>query len=302
VLITGESGTGKELVARAIYSHSSRSQNIFLPINCAAIPETLLESELFGHEKGSFSGAHERRIGKFEQAHHGTIFLDEVGELSLMTQSKLLRVLQDKTFQRVGGKEIIHTDVRIIAATNRDLGQMVREGKFREDLYYRLQVVTIHLPPLRERRSDIPLLARYFAQRAGYRSLPLSESAARFLQEYDWHGNVRELENAIQRALLLSRGSVITLEHLTPGSFSWEKAPKPEPEPEEIQAEAGLDQALDQLWNQVLAQQEKNPLKIFQWLEVELARRAMTHTANNQVRAAKLLGISRNTLRQRLGL
>ncbi|MGI6456469.1 MAG: sigma-54-dependent transcriptional regulator [bacterium] len=306
VLITGESGTGKELVARAIYSHSPRKGNIFLPINCAAIPETLLESELFGHEKGSFSGAIERRIGKFEQAQNGTIFLDEIGELSFITQGKLLRVLQDKTFQRVGGKEIIHTNVRIITATNRDLSKMVREGKFREDLYYRLQVVTIHLPPLRERRSDIPLLARYFALREGYKTLPLSESAARFLSEYDWHGNVRELENAIQRALLLSRGNVITIDHLTPGNLVWDNRPaqfEPEQEqPENPRPEEGLDRALEQLWDQVIAQQDKKPLKLYQWLEVELAKKAMNYTGNNQVRAARLLGISRNTLRQRLGL
>lgn len=305
VLITGESGTGKELVARAIYSHSPRKNFIFLPINCAAIPETLLESELFGHEKGSFSGAHERRIGKFEQARSGTIFLDEIGELSLITQGKLLRVLQDKTFQRVGGKEIIQTDVRIIAATNRDLSAMVREGKFREDLFYRLQVVTIHLPPLRERRADVPQLARYFAQREGYGSLPLSEEAARFLSTYDWPGNVRELENSIQRALLLSRGNVITLDHLVSSNVVWEKTQPAVEAPvreEEMQANESLDQALNQLWDQVISQQQSQPLKLFQWLEVELAKRAMKYTGGNQVRASKLLGISRNTLRQRLGL
>lgn len=308
VLITGESGTGKELVARAIYSHSPRKNNIFLPVNCAAIPENLLESELFGHEKGSFSGAVERRIGKFEQARTGTIFLDEIGELSLLTQSKLLRVLQDKTFQRVGGKDIIKTDVRIIAATNRDLWQMVKENELREDLYYRLQVVTIHLPPLRERKSDIPQLARYFAKRAGHDSLPLSEEAAKFITTYNWPGNVRELENSIQRALLLSRGNVITPDQLNPSSnVVWEKQleemqPTQGEEDDDSQAKAGLDQALDDLWNQIIDQQESKPLKIYHWLEVELAKRAMKHTGGNQVRAAKLLGISRNTLRQRLGL
>ncbi|MEW6234986.1 MAG: sigma-54 dependent transcriptional regulator [Candidatus Omnitrophota bacterium] len=302
VLITGESGAGKELVARAIYSHSPRKNNLFLPINCAAIPDALLESELFGHEKGSFSGAHERRIGKFEQARGGTIFLDEIGELSMLTQGKLLRVLQDKTVQRIGGKEIIHIDVRIIAATNRDLSVMVRDGKFREDLYYRLQVVNIHLPTLRERRSDIPLLVRYFARRAGYDSLPLSKEAADFLSSYDWPGNVRELENSIQRALLLSRGNVITVEQLSPGAPGWDK-PAPIPiEPSETRAENSLEDALDRLWEQVLVQQAMRPLKMYQWLEVEMAKRAMKHTNNNQVQAAKLLGISRNTLRQRLGL
>ncbi len=304
VLITGESGTGKELVARAIYSHSSRKQNLFLPINCAALPENLLESELFGHEKGAFTSAHERRIGKFEQAQKGTIFLDEIGELSLTTQGKLLRVLQDMTFQRVGGKEIIHTDVRIIAATNKELGTMVREGSFREDLYYRLQVVNIHLPPLRDRNSDIPLLCRYFAKRAGYDSLPLSEEAAEFLSSYDWPGNVRELENAIQRALLLSRGNIITPEQIIPAKAHWKKN-QPTPsfqESVESHAEDNLNNAVDFLWEQITKQQEKRPLKVFQWLEVELAKRAMSQTNNNQVQAAKLLGISRNTLRQRLGL
>ncbi len=303
VLLTGESGTGKELVARAIYSHSPRKNNLFLPINCAAIPETLLESELFGHEKGAFSGAHERRIGKFEQARKGTLFLDEIGELTFLTQGKLLRVLQDKSFQRVGGKEIIRTDVRIIAATNQDLAAMVKENKFREDLFYRLQVVNIHLPPLRERRSDIPLLARYFARCAGYDTLPLSKEAADFLSNYNWPGNVRELENAIQRALLLARGNIITIDHLLPNKSNWEKSTTPTgPEVIETLTQDNLEQALHQLWNQILSQQNNKPMKIFQWLESELSKLAMEKTGNNQVQAAKLLGISRNTLRQRLGL
>ncbi len=302
VLITGESGTGKELVARAIYSHSPRKDRIFLPINCAAIPESLLESELFGHEKGAFSGAHERRIGKFEQAREGTIFLDEIGEMSLATQGKLLRVLQDQTFQRVGGKEFIQTGVRIIAATNRNLAEMVRENIFREDLYYRLQVMMVHLPSLREHRSDIPLLARYFAQREGYDSLPLSEDAEKFLLTHDWPGNVRELENAIQRALLLSRESVITTDCLNLGAPASGQAETDEKPSTHDNIEKSLDDALDELWEQVLAQQESRPAKIFQWLETELAKRALDHTGGNQVQAAKLLGISRNTLRQRLGL
>ncbi|MBI1388626.1 MAG: response regulator [bacterium] len=312
VLLTGESGTGKELVARAIYSHSQRKSEIFLPINCAAIPETLLESELFGHEKGSFSGAHERRIGKFEQARGGTIFLDEIGELSLMTQGKLLRVMQDQCFQRVGGKEFIQTNARIIAATNRDLSEMVNDNKFREDLYYRLQVVTIHLPALRERRSDIPLLARYFARRDGYETLQLSKESEEFLMTHTWPGNVRELENAIQRALLLSRGSVITVSHLQPGGAPRDKTPAPAsaqpqtastaPAPREGEIREGLDAALDELWDQITSQQQTKPIKVFQWLETELARRAMSQTGGNQVKSAKLLGISRNTLRQRLGL
>ncbi|MBD3266032.1 response regulator [bacterium] len=303
VLITGESGTGKELVARAIYSHSPRKNNIFLPINCAAIPETLMESEFFGHEKGAFSGATERRIGKIEQASQGTLFLDEIGELSQIVQSKLLRVLQDRTFQRIGGKEIIQSNVRIIAATNQDLTKMVREKTFREDLFYRLQVMQIHLPCLRERRDDIPLLARYFAKRAGYDSLPLSKEAEEFLLRHDWPGNVRELENSIQRALLLSRGGIITVDQLKPVEQVWEKeALKDESSDAAEEVKEGLEETLHQLWKEILQQQDKKPIKIFQWLETELAKLAMEAKNNNQVQAAKLLGISRNTLRQRLGL
>lgn len=302
VLITGESGAGKELVARAIYSHSQRKDQIFLPINCAAIPETLLESELFGHEKGSFSGAHERRIGKFEQARNGTIFLDEIGELSMVTQGKLLRILQDQSFQRVGGKEFIQTNARVIAATNCELADMVKDNKFREDLYYRLQVVTIHLPPLRDRRSDIPLLARYFASREGCDTLPLSKEAEEFLMTYEWPGNVRELENTIRRALLLSRGNIITLDHLKPGGAARETPVNGSGDAPSREVGEGLDYALDQLWREIVSQQETSSIKVFQWLETELAKRAMSQTGNNQVKSAKLLGISRNTLRQRLGL
>ncbi len=182
VLIQGESGTGKELVARAIYSHSHRKENLFLPINCAALPEALLESELFGHEKGAFTGATERRVGKFEQAEGGTIFLDEVGELPLATQAKLLRFLQDRTFQRVGGRQIIHADVRIIAATNKDLAREVAEGRFRNDLYYRLHVVTVLIPPLRERPEDIPALVEYFVRKYSTRPVSFTSAALRAMQ------------------------------------------------------------------------------------------------------------------------
>lgn len=302
VLITGDSGTGKELVARAIYSHSPRKDNIFLPINCAAIPENLLESELFGHEKGSFTGAHERRIGKFEQAHNGTIFLDEIGEISLLTQGKLLRVLQDKSFQRVGGKETIHTDARIIAATNSNLPEQVANNNFREDLFYRLQVMTINLPPLRERRSDIPLLTRYFAWRKGVSSISLAQDAEDYLLMHDWPGNIRELENAIQRALILSRGNIITVDLLQTNAPNQEPISPTEEKTIAPLTEEGLDKALDNLWNQIVTQQQNHPIKMYQWLEEELAQRAMKHTGGNQVQAAKLLGVSRNTLRQRLGL
>ncbi|RMF60997.1 MAG: sigma-54-dependent Fis family transcriptional regulator, partial [Calditrichaeota bacterium] len=214
VLICGESGTGKELVARAIYHHSKRAHQPFLEINCAALPETLLESELFGHEKGAFTGATEKRIGKFELVNGGTLFLDEIGELSLSSQAKLLRVLQYGTFTRIGGKEVIHTDVRVLVATNRNLKEEIKNGNFREDLYYRLNVITINLPPLDERREDIPELAHYFLKRYGKESgkqlKGFTKEAMNQLVNHHWKGNVRQLENCIRRAIVLARGSTIT--------------------------------------------------------------------------------------------
>lgn len=213
VMITGESGSGKELVARALHHYSQRSRKSFLAINCAAIPENLLESELFGHEKGAFTGAHSQRIGRFEQCDGGTLFLDEIGEMPLATQSKLLRVLQESEFSRVGGNQTIRTDVRIVAATNKNLEQEVLEKKFREDLFYRLNVVRIHLPPLRQRTEDIRLLAEYFLQRIANRKLrpllKLSEEAVRVLENYPWPGNVRELENTMERASVLATTDVL---------------------------------------------------------------------------------------------
>src|SRR4030095_15243742 len=208
VLIRGETGTGKELIARSIYQHSDRAGAPFIAINCAAIPETLLESELFGHERGAFTGAETRRIGRFEQADRGTIFLDEIGDMSISTQAKLLRVLQEKTIQRVGGKETLPIDVRVIAATHRDLKEGLREKWFREDLYYRLKVVVIHLPPLRERTEDIPTLAKYFLRRSStelnIQDAAIQPDALEFLQKQPWPGNVRQLENVIHQDLLLS--------------------------------------------------------------------------------------------------
>ena len=218
----------------------------------------------------------------------------------MVTQGKLLRVLQDQNFQRVGGKEFIQSNARVIAATNCSLASMVKDNKFREDLYYRLQVVTIQLPALSERRSDIPLLARYFAQRAGFETLPLSKEAEEFLMNHEWPGNVRELENSIQRALLLSRGSVITIDHLHVQGGARDKSGANGADVHEVRE--GLDYALDQLWNQIISQQQSSSIKVFQWLETELAKRAMVQTGGNQGKSAKLLGISRNTLRQRLGL
>lgn len=217
VLITGESGTGKEVVARVIHQSSPRRQKPFIAVNCAALPETLLESELFGHEKGAFTGAMARRQGRFEQANKGIIFLDEVGEMSQSTQKKLLRVLQERAFERVGGNVTIQTDVQVIAATNRDLEREVAEGRFREDLYYRLNVITIHLPPLRDRRDDVPMLVQHFLSRrarAGSEIPRITERALDELLAFDWPGNVRQLENVIERAIVLSQGNVIGAEHL----------------------------------------------------------------------------------------
>src|SRR6266704_1741955 len=216
VLIRGETGTGKELIARAIYQHSARAKAPFIAINCAAIPENLLESELFGHERGAFTGADQRRIGRFEQANKGTLFLDEIGDLPANTQVKLLRVLQQQTFQRVGGTEAISVDVRIIAATHRNLEAMIREGRFREDLFHRLNVVTLQLPPLRERREDVPLLVRHFLRRYagefGFASPAITEDALAQLRASAWPGNIRELENVTRRLLLGARGLSINAE------------------------------------------------------------------------------------------
>ncbi|ADK85281.1 two component, sigma54 specific, transcriptional regulator, Fis family [Desulfarculus baarsii DSM 2075] len=212
VLITGESGTGKELIARALHSRSSRAEEPFVAVNCMAITETLLESELFGHERGSFTGATERRKGRFELAHRGTLFLDEIGEISPTTQVKLLRVLQERTFERVGGNQPIAVDVRIVAATNRDLGAMVKKGAFREDLFYRLNVVRLDMPPLRERTDDLPLLVAHFVKKyaaeVGRQPPTVSAEAMQAIYRHPWPGNVRELENALERAVILAGGEI----------------------------------------------------------------------------------------------
>src|SRR5580698_2596537 len=219
-LITGESGTGKELVARAIYHHSNRAEQPFLAVNCAAIPEQLLESELFAHEKGSFTGATSQRIGKFEQCNHGTIFLDEIGDMTPATQTKILRVLQSGTFERVGGNQPISVDVRVIAATNKPLEQAVATKQFREDLFYRLNVVRIQVPPLRDRRDAIPLLVNYFIEKIGreqqHPPKSIAASVIKTLEKYHWPGNVRELENAIRRAHVMAKSDAILLSDLPP--------------------------------------------------------------------------------------
>ncbi len=305
VLITGESGTGKELVARAIYHHSARSNQPYLAINCAAIPEQLLESELFGHEKGAFTGAANQRIGKFEQCHGGTIFLDEIGDMSLPTQTKILRVLQSGTFERVGGNEPVKVDVRVIAATNKVLEEAVAERQFREDLYYRLNVVRMRMPPLRERREDIPLLVGYFLRKFSRQKQQapksLSERAMTMMQAYRWPGNVRELENAIQRAMVVAKSDVILAEDL-PAELSAPpvaveavaavvptEAPAPVPSDLPVVARALFEWA------------RRDPkLKVLPAVERELVIQALNETRGNQVQAAKLLGITRATLRKRI--
>ena len=304
VLIRGESGTGKELVARAIYHHSPRNDKMFLPMNCAAIPEMLLESELFGHERGSFTGAVEQRLGKFEQCNGGTLFLDEIGDFSQPLQGKILRVLEDRSFQRVGGSRWITTDVRIIAATHQDLDRMVEEGKFRRDLYYRLNVVSITLPPLRERKEDIPMLVQFFLRKyhdpVSSEKRGISEEALALLNRYHWPGNVRQLENAIKRALVIGRG-----DRLLPEDFH---LPQDEVYPlagdssrgpsEERDSNWRIDTLLDQVF-QELSHQDL-PKGMLPLIERRLIQKVMSFTGRNQVQSAKLLGLSRNTLRARL--
>jgi two-component system nitrogen regulation response regulator GlnG len=299
-LVTGESGTGKELVARAIYHHSNRAEQPFLAVNCAAIPEQLLESELFGHEKGSFTGATNQRIGKFEQCDHGTIFLDEIGDMTPPTQTKILRVLQSGTFERVGGNEPLKVDVRVIAATNKPLEAAVAARQFREDLFYRLNVVRIQIPPLRDRREDIPLLVKYFLkklareQERGPKSI--AASVIKTLEKYHWPGNVRELENAIRRAHVLAKSDAILVTDLPPEISGTGQLPA-------LAGIAGEAAATDAaaLARQLFQWAKRDPkLKIIPAVERELVIQALKETNDNQVHAAKLLGITRATLRKRI--
>jgi len=301
VLIQGESGTGKELVAKTIHYSSPRWNKPFIALHCAAIPRELLESELFGHEKGSFTGALERRIGKFELAEEGTIFLDEVGDIPLDIQTKLLRVVQDREFSRVGGREIQKADVRILAATNQDLERAVREKRFREDLYFRLKVIPIFLPPLRERRGDIPLLVSYFVEKInremGTRISGVSPEALKLLEEHPWPGNVRELENTLIRAAVLSPGPILFPKDFTLQSRQVGGAPEVDNlSLEEIihrkledyfERTKGVD--IDNLYNLVVERVEK-PL-----IELTLKK-----SRGNQIKAAQILGINRNTLRKKI--
>src|ERR1051325_347232 len=303
-LITGETGTGKELVARAIYHHSKRSQQPFLGVNCPAIPEQLLESELFGHERGSFTGATMQRVGKFEQCNRGTIFLDEIGDMTPATQTKILRVLQSGTFERVGGNQPLKADVRIIAATNKALEQAVAARQFREDLFYRLNVVRGQIPPLRERRQDIRLLVNYFLKKfARDEERPpksITSGAIKALEQYHWPGNVRELENAIRRALVMSKGDAILLADL-PGEISGQPAAASMGAPVPAGPGEGAASDIAGLARQLFQWARREPkLKVIPAIERELIIEALRETSGNQVHAAKLLGITRATLRNRV--
>jgi two-component system, NtrC family, response regulator HydG len=272
VLLLGETGTGKELVAQAIHRNSPRAAGPFVVVNCAALPETLLESELFGHERGSFTGATNRKDGRFLLAHHGTLFLDEIGELSLPIQAKILRVLQAREFEPVGSNRTQKVDVRIITATNRDLENMVREGRFRDDLYYRLNVFPVVLPPLRERLEDLPVLADFFLKKYGEKNrrgvITLAPEALQAFRNFPWPGNIRELENVIERGVILCQGNVLTLEDLPPShkqTGGWPAAGE--------ETEPGLPE-----------------------LERQLIRRTLERVAGQRRQAAEILGISLDEL------
>jgi len=298
VLIRGESGTGKELVARALYQYSLRVDKPFLVVNCVAIPETLLESELFGYEKGAFTGAAHRRIGKIEQAHSGTVFLDEIGDMPLGLQAKMLRLLQEKSIERLGGRETIPVDVRIIAATNRDLEEAIADGRFREDLYYRLKVITMWLPPLRERRSDIPLLTGYFlirhAKEMAMDNPGITGETKALLAEYSWPGNVRELANTIQKALIFNRGVPLCPEDITQAIG--------EKRPSTVGKEYDGNKNIREWVRHELTDCPQE--NIFDSCMDSIGRiiicEALELTDGNRSRAAKLLGLSRPTLHSKI--
>lgn len=297
VLILGESGTGKELVARAIYQHSKRKDRPFLAINCAAIPDTLLESELFGHEKGAFTGAERKRIGKFEQCSGGTLFLDEVGDMSPMTQAKILRLLQDQTFERLGGNETVQTNVRLIAATNSDLDALVAEGRFRKDLYFRLTGFTIRLPPLRERDDDLVRLIEYylkrFARELERRPPSLSPEALAALRAYRWPGNVRELQSVLKQGILQTPpGGVILTDYLA--SISQTNLTS---QPSIADAPFNWDAFVTQ---RITSNSENLYREALEQMEREVLLSVLRHTAGNQVQAARILGITRGSLRTKI--
>jgi DNA-binding NtrC family response regulator len=290
VLLTGESGTGKEVIAKAVHYNSPRASGPLVAINCAAIPENLLESELFGHERGAFTDAHARKVGHFESAHRGTIFLDEIGEMNPATQAKLLRVLETGTFTRVGGSQPVTVDVRVVAATNRDLDKSMQDGSFRPDLYFRLNVVAIHLPPLRERRDDLPLLIRHFLQRKsaelGLPEKRFSREATDVLLRYRWPGNVRELENVIERALALSTAAEMTVDDLPPKLT--DTAAALEPLRAAVSAATSTPSGTASLADAV------------DRLELMLITDALAKADNNQTRAAEILGTTRRILKYKM--
>lgn len=305
VLITGESGTGKELLARAIYSTSARNHQQFLAVNCAALQETLLESELFGHEKGAFTDAHCRRIGKLEQCNGGTIFLDEIGEMSLTNQGKLLRAIETQEFERVGGNETVKVDVRIIAATNRDLPTAVKEKRFRMELYYRLRVITFSLPPLRERPEDIPLLADLYLRKYSLKNSKsvsgLSPEALDFLINYPWEGNIRELQNAINAAVVMNDKTLLQPDDFTTLKASETLASETAPAVRSADYYEIFNSMLKPVFDEIC---KKSSGKVFtevnSCVEKALINMAMAKCAHNQVLAARILGVSRTTLRNRI--
>lgn len=324
VLIRGESGTGKELVARALYQFSDRASRPFMAVNCAALSDTLLESELFGHEKGSFTGADRRRIGKFEQCTGGTLFLDEVGDMSPLVQGKVLRLIQEQRFERVGGNDTIETDVRLIAATNRPLEQMVQKGIFRSDLFYRLNVMTISLPPLRQRKGDIPLLLEhYLTQVRKEFNKPelegISPEALELLMDYPWPGNIRELQSVVRQFVIKSTGPVIVPDFL-PSTVRSEKHSTTVPVAEILPEEVGIpsvDPSVDQQSGEVSEDSHSPDLGSFigqrldckstnlyaealEWMERQLFIRVLQETGGNQSRAAEILGITRGKVRDRI--
>lgn len=290
VLLIGESGVGKELVARALHTHSRRKGKPFLSVNCAALPENLVESELFGYEQGAFTGADRKRIGRFEQSQGGTIFLDEIGDMHPMTQTKILRVLQDSTFERLGGNQTMKVNVRVIAATNRDLQDECRSGRFRSDLYHRLNVVSMLIPPLRDRREDIPILVEYFIKRANRETdhpiRGVSPDALAALTGYAWPGNVRELQNTLRRAVILAKGNIVSTEDII---FSKQDIAK------------GFQDAIRPIVDTMLLSADGKPYdKVISEVEKTLVERALELTRGNQVKAAALLGITRVTLRKKI--
>jgi DNA-binding NtrC family response regulator len=304
VLVFGESGTGKELVARAIHRNSNRSEHPFLSVNCAALTESLLESELFGHEKGAFTGAYARKLGKFELANHGTLFLDELGDMSLPTQSKLLRALQEKTFERVGGESSIKVDVRVIAATNKSLVTAMKDGKFRVDLFYRLKVVSIYIPSLRERRTDVPILAEHFINQYSYMAKKnikgISDDAMDMLIKYHWPGNVRELENNIHTAVVMSKSDLLQPEDFPVFAETGENIKVDFDEIKDNYSRM-FDEFLDPQMPRIL---NVSSGQVFYHLQSALEKVIISKTLqamkSNQVKTAEILGISRNTLRDRM--